>query len=174
MSVTLHTTHGNLKVEIFCEAVARTAENFLALCASGAYEGTPFHRLIPEFMVQGGDTSLSPGNANAEKPVIKGGESIWGGYFEDEIKIPALRHSGRGMVSMANKGPGTNGSQFFVTFKEAAHLDGKNTVFGRVIEGAEEGGTLDKMEAVEVDKKYRPKEKIILEKVTIHANPLAG
>ncbi|KIY03721.1 uncharacterized protein Z520_00412 [Fonsecaea multimorphosa CBS 102226] len=173
MSVTLHTTHGDLKVEIFCEAVPRTAENFLALCASGAYEGTPFHRLIPDFMVQGGDTSLSSRNAGTEKPAIKGGESIWGGYFEDEIKVPALRHSGRGMVSMANKGPGTNGSQFFVTFKEAAHLDGKNTVFGRVIEGAEEGGTLDKMEAVEVDKKYRPKEKIVLEKVTIHANPLA-
>ncbi|KIW33815.1 peptidyl-prolyl cis-trans isomerase-like 3 [Cladophialophora immunda] len=174
MSVTLHTTQGDLKVEIFCEAVPKTAENFLALCASGAYDGTPFHRLIPDFMVQGGDTSLSPENATAEKPVPKGGESIWGGYFEDEIKVPALRHSGRGMVSMANKGPGTNGSQFFVTFKDAAHLDGKNTVFGRVIEGAEEGGTLDKMEAVEVDKKYRPKEKIVLEKVTIHANPLAA
>jgi peptidyl-prolyl cis-trans isomerase-like 3 len=125
-------------------------------------------------MTQGGDTSLSPRNT-AEHPIIKGGVSIWGGYFEDEIKVPALRHSGRGMVSMANKGPQTNGSQFFITFKEAAHLDGKNTVFGRVIDGAEEGGTLDKMEAVEVDKKYRPKsEKIILERVTIHANPLAS
>jgi len=174
MSVTLHTTHGDLKVEIFCELVPKTAENFLALCASGAYDGAPFHRLIPDFMIQGGDTSQTPRNAKAETPVAKGGASIWGGFFEDEIKIPALRHSGRGMVSMANKGPGTNASQFFITFKEAPHLDGKNTVFGRVIDGTEESGALEKMEAVEVDKKYRPnKEKIILQNVTIHANPLA-
>lgn len=125
-------------------------------------------------MVQGGDTSLSTKNTS-ESPIVKGGTSIYGQYFDDEIKIPALRHSGRGMVAMANKGPGTNGSQFYVTFKEAPHLDGKNTVFARVIDGTEEGGTLDKIEALEVDKKYRPKsEKVILEKVTIHANPLAG
>ena len=124
-------------------------------------------------MIQGGDTSLSPRNT-PDNPVVKGGTSIWGEYFEDEIKIPALRHSGRGMLSMANKGPTTNGSQFFITFKEAPHLDGKNTVFGRVIDGAEEGGALEKMEAVEVDKKYRPKDdKIILKSVAIHANPLA-
>jgi len=174
MSVTLHTSHGDIKIEIFCESVPKTAENFLALCASGAYNGTPFHRLIPDFMVQGGDTSLSPQNT-ANNTIVKGGTSIWGEYFEDEIKIPALRHSGRGMVSMANKGPQTNGSQFFITLKEAPHLDGKNTVFGRVIDGAEENGTLEKMEGVEVDKKYRPKsEKIVLERVTIHANPLAS
>lgn len=125
-------------------------------------------------MIQGGDTSQSA-RTIANEPVVKGGTSIWGEYFEDEIKIPALRHSGRGMVSMANKGPKTNGSQFFITFKEAPHLDGKNTVFGRIIEGAEEGGTLEKMEAVAIDKKYRPKEeKITVDKITIHANPLAG
>jgi peptidyl-prolyl cis-trans isomerase-like 3 len=170
----LHTTHGDIKLEIFCESVPTTAENFLALCASGAYDSTPFHRLIPSFMIQGGDTSLSPANT-PENPIVKGGTSIWGQHFEDEIKMPALRHNARGVVSMANKGPGTNGSQFFITFKEAGHLDGKNTVFGKVIDGAEEGGTLERMEAVEVDKKGRPKgEKIIVEKLTIHANPLAG
>jgi peptidyl-prolyl cis-trans isomerase-like 3 len=154
--------------------VPRTAENFLALCASGAYDGTAFHRIIPGFMVQGGDTSQSS-MQQPDSSIPKGGTSIWGQYFEDEIRVPALRHNARGVVSMANKGPGTNGSQFFITFKEAAHLDGKNTVFGRVISGAEDGGTLDKMETVEVDKKGRPKEeKIVIENVQIHANPLAG
>lgn len=159
---------------MFCELVPKTAENFLALCASGAYDNTPFHRLVPDFMVQGGDTSQSPRNTD-EFPIPKGGRSIWGEYFEDEIKTPALRHNVRGVVSMANKGPGTNASQFFITFKEAPHLDGKNTIFGKIIDGAEEGGTLEKIESVEVDKKYRPKsEKVLLQRITFHANPLAS
>ena len=124
-------------------------------------------------MIQGGDTSLSPKNTE-DYPIPKGGTSIWGQYFEDEIRAPALRHTSRGTVSMANKGPGTNGSQFFITLKDAPHLDGVNTVFGRVIYGLEEEGTLERIEAVAVDKKFRPKdEKIILERITIHANPLA-
>lgn len=125
-------------------------------------------------MAQGGDTSLGPLNTE-ENSIPKGGASIYGQYFDDEIKVPALRHSGRGMVSMANKGSGTNASQFFITFKEAPHLDGKNTVFGRVIDGADEGETLDNIESIEVDKKFRPKtEKVILKNITVHANPLAG
>lgn len=90
--------------------------------------------------------------------------------FEDEIK-PALRHNSRGIVSMANKGPDTNGSQFFVCFAAAPHLDGKNTVFGRVIEGDD---VLDQLEGLAVDKKGRPKQKVAIKNVTIHANPLAG
>lgn len=192
MSVTLHTTIGDIKIEVFCEAVPRTAEvrhaptpllawrathtqtntpapaqNFLALCASHYYDASPFHRLIPSFMAQTG----APANPSPpENP--KGGRSIWGANFEDEIK-PTLKHGQRGMVSMANKGPGTNGSQFFITFDRASHLDGLNTVFGKLI-GDESFATLAKLEAREVDKKSRPKEGVRIERVTVHANPLAG
>ncbi|KAH0003720.1 hypothetical protein KCU78_g13749, partial [Aureobasidium melanogenum] len=95
--------------------------------------------------------------------------SVYGQPFEDEIKSQ-LKHNQRGILSMANKGPNTNGSQFFLTFDKAPHLDGKNTVFGRVIEGWD---TLDKMESVQVDKKNRPKDPIRIQSVHIHANPIA-
>lgn len=160
MSVTLHTTHGPLKLELFCAAAPKTTYNFLALCASGAYTSSPIHRLIPAFILQAG----SPASGT-----VKESPSIYGQPFEDEIK-PSLKHNTRGILSMANKGPNTNGSQFFVTFDKAGHLDGKNTVFGRVIEG---WSTLDKLEALQVDKKSRPKERVVIERVDIHANPLA-
>ena len=100
----------------------------------------------------------------------KGGSSIYGETFEDEIR-PTLRHNARGIVSMANRGPDTNGSQFFITYAAAPHLDGKNTVFGRVLEGSDT--TLAALEALEVDRKSRPKEKVFIKSITIHANPLA-
>ena len=113
MSVTLHTTKGDLKIEVFCESVPKTAENFLALCASGFYNGSPFHRIIPNFIAQAG----SP----ASDPKSKTSTSIYDTpdhLFEDEIR-PALRHNARGIVSMANKGPGaSNGSQFFIRSEE--------------------------------------------------------
>lgn len=160
MAVTLNTTHGDLKLELFCQACPKTTYNFLALSASGGYNGSPFHRSIPNFMIQGG----SPASGST-----KDSPSVYGGTFEDEIK-PSLRHHGRGILSMANKGPNTNGSQFYVTYAQASHLDGVNTVFGRVLEGWD---TLDKMEAVAVDKKNRPQDVIKIESVQIHANPLA-
>ncbi|MCJ1456838.1 Peptidyl-prolyl cis-trans isomerase cyp10 [Mycoblastus sanguinarius] len=165
MSVTLHTTFGDIKIEVFCESVPKTAENFLALCASSFYDNSPFHRSFPTFMIQTG----SPASASP-----KVSTSIWVTDFEDEIR-PSLRHNARGIVSMANKGPNTNGSQFFICYGPASHLDGKNTVFGRVI-GDEGMATLGKMEAMEVDKKGRMKdgEAVRIERVTIHANPVAG
>lgn len=191
MSVTLHTTVGDMKIEVFCESVPKTAEvrplhilytlllymslglftgitdhnqNFLALCASSAYDSSPFHRSLPTFMVQTG----SPASASA-----KVSASIWGFDFEDEIR-PSLRHNARGTVSMANKGSNTNGSQFFITYGPAPHLDGKNTVFGRVI-GDEGMATLQRLEAKEVDKKGRMQGDVVrIERVTMHANPVAG
>jgi len=160
MSVTLETTHGDLKIELFCEATPKTVENFLAHCASGYYDGCLFHRNIRNFMIQTGDPSGTG----------KGGESIWGPAFEDEIRS-TLKFNARGIVAMANSGPDSNKSQFFITYNKQAHLDGKYTIFGRVIDGAD--STLDAMERVPVTPKNRPTQEIQLKKVIIHANPIA-
>jgi peptidyl-prolyl cis-trans isomerase-like 3 len=163
----LHTDVGDLKIELFCESVPKTAENFLALCASSFYDASPIHRNLAGFMFQTGSPSSDPkSKASTSIYASADGQS----QFADEIR-PGLRHSARGIVSMANKGPNTNGSQFFVTYAPAPHLDGKNTVFGKVIDGWE---TLDKLEKSEVDKKGRPKETVRIKNVTIHANPLAS
>ena len=159
MAVTLHTSMGDLKLEVFCDSVQKTAENFLALCASGYYDGTIFHRNIKGFMIQGGDPTGTG----------KGGTSIWGDKFADEF-ASSLKHDSRGIVSMANSGPNTNGSQFFISYKPAAHLNNKYAVFAKVIHGLE---TLDAMEKVPVNERDRPLESITLNRVTIHSNPLA-
>jgi len=111
-------------------------------------------------MIQGGDPTGTS----------KGGESIWGGSFNDEIR-PTVKFNARGMLAMANKGEDQNGSQFFITYAKQSHLDGKYTIFGRVIDGAED--TLTAMERVPVNTKNKPLEEIRLETVTIHANPFA-
>lgn len=161
MSVTLHTSLGDVKIEVFCEQVPKTANNFLALCASNYYDGTIFHRNIKGFMIQGGDPTGTG----------KGGKSVYeSGKFEDEI-VSSLKHSKRGIVSMANSGPNTNGSQFFITYKAHGHLNGKYTVFGHVIDGLD---ALDRMERVPTGQGDTPLDDIQLNSVTIHANPLAG
>ena len=160
MSVTLHTSLGDLKLELACELAPRTTHNFLALAASHAYDNTPFHRNIAGFIVQGGDTSGGGG---------RGGAACHGGRLADEV-VDELRHDGRGVVSMANRGAGTAGSQFFITYVSCAHLNSVNSVFGRVIDGME---TLDAMERAPVDSKHRPQPPIMLLSCTIHANPIA-
>lgn len=160
MSVTLNTTHGPLKLELFCSSTPKTSENFLALCASSYYSSCKFHRIIPGFMAQTGDPTHTG----------KGGESIWGAPFGNEIKSH-LKHNARGALGMANKGrDGTNGSQFYITFGKQTHLDGKNTVFGKLIDGFE---TLDAIERIKVDEKGKPEVDVVILDVTIHANPLA-
>jgi cyclophilin family peptidyl-prolyl cis-trans isomerase len=122
---------GRVVFELFASVVPRTAENFRSLCmgtsrAKLTFKGSKFHRSIKDFMVQGGDITKGDGT---------GGESIYGRHFKDESAGLALRHDAAGLLSMANAGPDSNGSQFFVTLAEARHLDGKHVVFGRVISG---------------------------------------
>lgn len=159
MAATLSTSHGDIKVELFCDLCPKACENFLALAASAQYDMTKFHRNMAGFMVQGGDTSGTG----------KGGQSIWGAPFEDEISRE-LVFDKRGMLALANKGPNSNGSQFFFTYSPQTHLNGKYTIFGQIIDGM---AVLDSMEQVPVGKKNRPTEDIFIKSVTIHANPLA-
>lgn len=118
---TLHTTVGDISLELFVSSAPRTVENFTTHAQNGYFDGVPFHRVIKGFMIQTGD----PGGDGT------GGESIWGGEFDDEIDN-ALKHE-PGVVSMANAGPNTNGSQFFIVCGPASHLDGKHTIFGMLV-----------------------------------------
>ncbi|XP_021908219.1 peptidyl-prolyl cis-trans isomerase CYP65 [Carica papaya] len=155
--VQLHTTHGDLNIELHCDITPRTCENFISLCERGYYNGVAFHRSIRNFMIQGGDPTGTG----------RGGESIWGKSFKDELNSKLL-HSGRGVVSMANSGPHTNGSQFFILYKSANHLNFKHTVFGGVVGGLT---TLAAMEKVPVDDDDRPLEEIKINSVTVFVNP---
>jgi len=148
MSVlTMHTNHGPVELELFDADAPKTVENFLRLSGEGFYDGVVFHRVIPDFMVQGGD----PDGTGTGGP----------GYtFEDEINPHKVE---RGALCMANAGPNTNGSQFFiVTAAAAPWLDGKHTVFGRVISGME---AVDSIEATPTARGDRPVDDAVIERV---------
>lgn len=133
-SVIMHTTMGDIHIDLHREECPKTCENFLTHSKNGYYDNTVFHRVIKEFMIQGGDPL---GNGT-------GGESIWGGEFEDEFDRN-LRHDRPGILSMANAGPGTNGSQFFVTTVPCPWLDNKHTVFGKVTKGMDVVQSIEKV-----------------------------
>jgi cyclophilin family peptidyl-prolyl cis-trans isomerase len=120
-SATISTEKGDMEIKLFADKTPKTVNNFVFLAREGYYDGTIFHRVIPDFMAQGGDPTGTG----------RGGP----GYrFADEFD-PTLKHSKPGVLSMANAGPGTNGSQFFITHVPTPHLDGKHSVFGQITSG---------------------------------------
>ena len=122
--VTLHTNCGDIKIKLFPEVAPKACENFKKLASSGYYDGITFHRVIKDFMIQGGDPTGSG----------CGGQSVWGKPFEDECS-PDVALDRPGLLAMANAGPGTNGSQFFITTVPTPWLHMHHTIFGEVIEG---------------------------------------
>ena len=122
--VTLKTNQGDIKLKLFPEIAPKACENFVRLAEKGYYDGIIFHRAIKDFMIQGGDPTGSG----------CGGESIWGTPFEDECN-PNVAFDKPGLLAMANAGPGTNGSQFFITTVETPWLHMHHTIFGEVAEG---------------------------------------
>jgi cyclophilin family peptidyl-prolyl cis-trans isomerase len=146
----LHTSEGDVAIELFPDDAPRTVENFTKLAQDGFYDGLIFHRVIPDFMIQGGDP--------------KGDGTGGPGYqFEDEFNEHRVE---RGALAMANAGPNTNGSQFFIVTADACPwLDGKHTVFGNVTSGQD---VVDRISQVDRDSRDRPMEPVLLESVELN------
>ncbi|PIC56646.1 peptidylprolyl isomerase [Sporosarcina sp. P12(2017)] len=178
--VTMNTTMGPIKIKLFKEQVPKTVENFLTHAENGYYDGIIFHRVIPEFMIQGGDPTGTG----------MGGESIYGNTFQDEFTMDLFNL--RGALSMANAGPNTNGSQFFIVQASSLagasaaqlknggwpeeiadayeanggtpHLDQKHSVFGQVVEGMD---VVDKIANAKTNRDNKPNEEIKIESIEI-------
>jgi cyclophilin family peptidyl-prolyl cis-trans isomerase len=150
-TATIHTNHGAIELELFPEDAPKTVDNFLTLSRDGYYDGVTFHRVIPDFMIQGGD----PTGTGSGGP---------GYQFEDE---PNDHGVARGALAMANAGPDTNGSQFFIVTAEACPwLDGKHTVFGRVTSGMD---VVDAISELPRDGRDKPHEPVVMERVEVGA-----
>jgi cyclophilin family peptidyl-prolyl cis-trans isomerase len=148
-NATIHTNHGAIAIELFDDDAPKTVENFLKLARDGFYDGVIFHRIIPDFMIQGGD----PTGTGSGGP---------GYQFEDEFNDHKVV---RGALAMANAGPNTNGSQFFIVTTDAAPwLDGKHTVFGQVTGGMD---AVDSISATDTDGRDRPRKDVVIERVEV-------
>jgi cyclophilin family peptidyl-prolyl cis-trans isomerase len=148
-TATMHTSEGPIQLELFEEDAPKTVDNFTRLAGEGFYDGLIFHRVIPDFMIQGG----CPQGTGTGGP----------GYtFEDEINDHKVV---RGALAMANAGPNTNGSQFFIVTTDAAPwLDGKHTVFGRVASGQD---TVDRISEVDRDARDKPRQNVVIERIEL-------
>ena len=140
--IVLETTQGIIEIELMPEVAPKASENFTELVSRGYYDGVIFHRIIKGFMIQGGDPTGSG----------RGGESIWGRPFEDEVAAQ-VRFDQPGLLAMANAGPDTNGSQFFITTVPTPWLNGKHTIFGRVVSGYD---VVQKIENAPTDARDKP------------------
>jgi len=149
----VNTNMGTIEIELFADKAPKTVENFVGLANKGYYDGIIFHRVIADFMIQGGDPTGTG----------RGGSSLWGTSFEDEF-VKELRHETPGILSMANSGPNTNGSQFFITLVPTPWLDGKHTVFGKIINGMNVVEDIGKTKTAAGDK---PVEDVIMINVKI-------
>ncbi len=147
--VVFETNQGTIEVKLFTDKAPKTCENMIGLVKKGYYNGIIFHRIIKDFMIQGGDPTGTG----------RGGQSLWGKPFEDEC-VPELKFDKPGIMAMANAGPNTNGSQFFITTVPTPWLDMKHTIFGEVVAGYD---VVEKIEGCEVGPGDRPvKEQKIL------------
>ena len=144
------TSEGTFEIELYADKAPKTVENFVTLAKKGFYDGLIFHRVIDGFMIQGGDP-LGTGTGGP-------------GYTIDDEFHPDLKHSSAGILSMANAGPNTGGSQFFITLEKTPWLDGHHAVFGKVVKGMEVVRAIGK---VETDFSDRPLKKVVMKKVTI-------
>ncbi|MBL0687529.1 MAG: peptidylprolyl isomerase [Sulfurospirillum sp.] len=145
-SVIFETNKGDIVLKLFPKIAPKTVENFIGLTKKGYYDGIIFHRVIKDFMIQGGDPTKTG----------RGGTSIWDKSFEDEFSTEVVFNKS-GILAMANSGPNTNGSQFFITTKPTPWLNGKHTIFGEVVDGFD---VIKTIENVKIDKSNRPIEEV--------------
>ncbi|MDX1646240.1 MAG: peptidylprolyl isomerase [Longimicrobiales bacterium] len=149
-TVTIETNHGTIQAEMYTDKAPETAGNFIKLAKDGFYDGVVFHRVIDGFMIQGGDPTGTG----------RGGP----GYTIDDEFADDLAHEEAGILSMANAGPNTGGSQFFITLAPTPWLDGKHAIFGKVTDGMD---VVKEIGEVETGPQDRPREDVVMEKVTV-------